>query len=157
MVINVIICIVAVILLLRGIFLVTYMWLLWTFYSKIMTTYSMKVYGEVVDIEMQAKSDGMNITDVCIPKIKYKLEGEKEVYCQFLPAAPKNEEERYVYAHFYPKQYHIGDKVVVFYNKKKKDDISVLPRMQMIKLFISHFVLGCFFIRVAIWGLSFVF
>ncbi|WP_458693065.1 hypothetical protein [Bacteroides caecimuris] len=117
----------------------------------------MKVYGEVVDIEMQAKSDGMNITDVCIPKIKYKLEGEKEVYCQFLPAAPKNEEERYVYAHFYPKQYHIGDKVVVFYNKKKKDDISVLPKMQMIKLFISHFVLGCFFIRVAIWGLSFVF
>ena len=72
MVINIIICIVAVILLLRGIFLVTYMWLLWTFYSKIMTTYSMKVYGEVVDIEMQAKSDGMNITDVCIPKIKYK-------------------------------------------------------------------------------------
>ena len=51
----------------------------------------------------------------------------------------------------------IGDKVVILYDKNKKDDMFVLPSMQIMRLFISHFVLGSFFIMSAILGLSFVF
>ena len=154
MFINIIVCIVAVVLLLRGAFLVLQMGILWIIHCKIIKAYSKKTYGKVVDIEI-LKSDGVNITDVCIPKIKYKLEGEKEVCCQFLPSAPKSVGESHVY--LYPKQYHVGDKVVILYDKNKKDDMFVLPSMQIMRLFISHFVLGSFFIMSAILGLSFVF
>ena len=155
MVINIIICVVSVILMLRGAFLILKMGLLWMLHCRIIKSYDRKTHGKVVDIETQVKSDGMNITDVCIPKIKYKLEGEKEVCCQFLPSAPKSEGESHVY--LYPKQYHVGDKVVILYDKNKKDDMFVLPSMQIMRLFISHFVLGSFFIMSAILGLSFVF
>ena len=155
MVINIIICVVSVVLMLRGAFLILKMGLLWMLHCRIIKSYDRKTHGKVVDIETQVKSDGMNITDVCIPKIKYKLEGEKEVCCQFLPSAPKSEGESHVY--LYPKQYHVGDKVVILYDKNKKDDMFVLPSMQIMRLFISHFVLGSFFIMSAILGLSFVF
>ena len=82
MFINIIVCIVAVILLLRGAFLVLQMGILWIIHCKIIKAYSKKTYGKVVDIEI-LKSDGVNITDVCIPKIKYKLREKKRYVANF--------------------------------------------------------------------------
>lgn len=154
MFINIIVCIVAVILLLRGAFLVLQMGILWIIHCKIIKAYSKKTYGKVVDIEI-LKSDGVNITDVCIPKIKYKLEGEDEKCCQFLPSNLKSGEENNIY--LYPKQYHIDDKVTILYDKGKANDMFVLPRMQLMRLLVNQFVPGCFFILSAILGLCFVF
>ena len=139
MVINIIICVVSVVLMLRGAFLILKMGLLWMLHCRIIKSYDRKTHGKVVDIETQVKSDGMNITDVCIPKIKYKLEGEDEKCCQFLPSNLKSGEENNIY--LYPKQYHI----------------DVLPRMQLMRLLVNQFVPGCFFILAAILGLCFVF
>lgn len=93
--------------------------------------------------------------DVCIPKIKYKLEGEDEKCCQFLPSNLKSGEENNIY--LYPKQYHIDDKVTILYDKGKANDMFVLPRMQLMRLLVNQFVPGCFFILAAILGLCFVF
>lgn len=155
MVINIIICVVSVILMLRGAFLILKMGLLWMLHCRIIKSYDRKTHGKVVDIETQVKSDGMNITDVCIPKIKYKLEGEDEKCCQFLPSNLKSGEENNIY--LYPKQYHIDDKVTILYDKGKANDMFVLPRMQLMRLLVNQFVPGCFFILSAILGLCFVF
>lgn len=83
MVINIIICVVSVILMLRGAFLILKMGLLWMLHCRIIKSYDRKTHGKVVDIETQVKSDGMNITDVCIPKIKYKLEEKTKSVANF--------------------------------------------------------------------------
>lgn len=155
MVINIIICVVSVVLMLRGAFLILKMGLLWMLHCRIIKSYDRKTHGKVVDIETQVKSDGMNITDVCIPKIKYKLEGEDEKCYQFLPSNLKSGEENNIY--LYPKQYHIDDKVTILYDKGKANDMFVLPRMQLMRLLVNQFVPGCFFILAAILGLCFVF
>lgn len=72
MVINIIICVVSVILMLRGAFLILKMGLLWMLHCRIIKSYDRKTHGKVVDIETQVKSDGMNITDVCIPNINWR-------------------------------------------------------------------------------------
>ena len=52
MFINIIVCIVAVILLLRGAFLVLQMGILWIIHCKIIKAYSKKTYGKVVDLSL---------------------------------------------------------------------------------------------------------
>lgn len=155
MVVNIIVCIVAGILILRGVFLLLKMKLLWMIYSKIIEAYSKKTYGKVVDVEIQEKSAGSNTTEVYIPKIEYKLEGENETCCRFFFPTPEMEGQTKF--HLYPKHYHIGDKVIILYDMDKTNDMFVLPRMHTLKLFCTHFVLGCFFILSAILGLCFVF
>jgi len=155
MFINIIICIVAVVLILRGAFLLLKMKLLWVIYSKIIEAYGKKTHGEVVDIEIQVKSAGTNTTEVYIPKIEYKLEREDEKHCEF--CSPTLEMEGQNHIHFYPKHYHIGDKVTILYDMNKTNDMFVLPRRHILKLFCTHFILGCFFILSAILGLCFVF
>ncbi len=138
---------------LRGAFLILKMGLLWMLHCRIIKSYDRKTHGKVVDIEIQVKSDGMNITDVCIPKIKYKLEGRREVF--HFSSNLKSGEENNIY--LYPKQYHIDDKVTILYDKGKANDMFVLPRMQLMRLLVNQFVPGCFFILAAILGLCFVF
>lgn len=138
---------------LRGAFLILKMGILWVLHCRVIKAYDKKTHGRVVDIETRVKSDG--ITDVCIPKIKYKLEGEDEKCCQFFPFGLKNIEKNNIY--LYPKQYHIDDKVTILYDKDRANDMFVLPSMQLMKLLVNQFIPGCFFVLAAILGLSFVF
>ena len=79
MVINIIICVVSVVLMLRGAFLILKMGLLWMLHCRIIKSYDRKTHGKVVDIETQVKSDGMNITDVCIPCLLYTSDAADEL------------------------------------------------------------------------------
>ena len=52
MVINIIICVVSVVLMLRGAFLILKMGLLWMLHCRIIKSYDRKTHGKVVDIEV---------------------------------------------------------------------------------------------------------
>lgn len=155
MVINIIIFVVSAMLMLRGAFLILKTGILWVLHCKIIKAYDKKTHGKVVDIETRVRSDGMDTTKVCIPKIRYKLEGEDEKCCQFFPSNLKNLEENNIY--LYPKQYRIDDKVTILYDKDRANDMFVLPSRQLMKLLVNQFIPGCFFVLAAILGLSFVF
>ena len=68
MVINIIICVVSVVLMLRGAFLILKMGLLWMLHCRIIKSYDRKTHGKVVDIVTQVKSDGEENNIYLYPK-----------------------------------------------------------------------------------------
>lgn len=154
MVINIIVCIAAVVLILRGIFLLLKMKLMWMLYSIILKAYTKRTYGKVVDIESKTEPDGSN---VYVPKVECIFEGQEGKSVQLIPSIIKVEGEDAGGLHFYPKEYRIGDKVMVLYGAEKSESMFLLPRMLFVRMFFTHFVTGCIFIVAAILGICFVF
>ena len=56
---------------------------------------------------------------------------------------------------YYPKDFHIGDKVTVWYNLDN-DAMFVEQKMQLTRLFVRLFIPGCFFIISSILGMCYV-
>lgn len=153
MILDIVICIMVVILILRGAFLFVKMLAMWKMFGMIDRIYNKKTVGKVVDLELKSYSND-NIAEYC-PTVVCKLVGEKVQAVRFTASLESVEgQTSYI---FYPKDYYIGEKVTVMYSSDNRNLIFVVPRMHLLRLFCVLFIPGCLYFLSAYLGISFVF
>ena len=127
-------------------------------YVQIMESYSMKVTGRVVDLEVKTRTNGVNgVITVNYPIVEYKLGEEKEMSRQsprYDIVVEAEEKSHMLYAQKSP---HIGDKVTVMYNPDSLDKIFAFPNMPFTRLLCRLFLPGGIYILAGILGVCYIF
>ena len=134
-----IVCILALLLAGHGLGLIIKMRMFCLLIKRVETKYIKKIDGIVVDVDTYVK-DGKLLMR---PSVEFTLEGEGEKCCRSIN--PNIIVEDITQFSYYPKDFHIGDKVTVWYNLDN-DAMFVEQKMQLTRLFVRLFIPGCFFI-----------
>lgn len=158
MIINILICIAAIMLFYKGGLLLLKTKLIWMLYDQIMESYSMKVTGRIVDIEVKTKTNGNNgPIMVKYPIVEYKRDEEKEMYrhsAGYDIVVEADNRSHMLYAQKFP---HKGDKVTILYDSDSLDRIFAFPNMPFTRLLCRLFLPGCIYILAGILGVCYVF
>lgn len=158
MIINIFICIAAIVLFLRGGFFLLKTKLIWMLYVQIMESYSMKATGKVVDIEVKTRMNGNNaFVKVNYPIVEYKRDEEKEIYRHSAGYDIVVEADNRSHMLYVQKSPHIGDKVIILYDSDSLDRIFAFPNMPFTRLLCRLFLPGCIYILAGILGVCYVF
>ena len=144
-----IVCILALLLAGHGLGLIIKMRMFCLLIKRVETKYIKKIDGIVVDVDTYVK-DGKLLMR---PSVEFTLEGEGEKCCRSIN--PNIIVEDITQFSYYPKDFHIGDKVTVWYNLDN-DAMFVEQKMQLTRLFVRLFIPGCFFIISSILGMCYV-
>ena len=144
-----IVCILALLLAGHGLVLIIKMRMFCLLIKRVETKYIKKIDGIVVDVDTYVK-DGKLLMR---PSVEFTLEGEGEKCCRSIN--PNIIVEDITQFSYYPKDFHICDKVTVWYNLDN-DAMFVEQKMQLTRLFVRLFIPGCFFIISSILGMCYV-
>lgn len=121
-------------------------------YVQIMESYSMKVTGRVVDLEVKTRTNGVNgVITVNYPIVEYKLGEEKEMNRQsagYDIVVEADDKSHMLYAQKSP---HIGDKVTVMYNPNSLVKYSHFPICLLLDYYVGCFFLGEFIFWQVFW------
>lgn len=128
-----IVCILALLLAGHGLGLIIKMRMFCLLIKRVETKYIKKIDGIVVDVDTYVK-DGKLLMR---PSVEFTLEGEGEKCCRSIN--PNIIVEDITQFSYYPKDFHIGDKVTVWYNLDN-DAMFVEQKMQLTRLFVRLFI-----------------
>ena len=157
MVINIIICVAAIILLFKGITLVLRTVMVWMMFVSIMKNSGTKMHGRVVEVETKTYgSDDGAITANC-PIVEYKSDEEKEMHRRIATYDFIVETANYSQKLYSQKTSHVGDKVTVICNPKTPDNILAFSTMPLTRLLCKLFVPGCIYVAASVLGICYVF
>lgn len=112
-----IVCILALLLAGHGLGLIIKMRMFCLLIKRVETKYIKKIDGIVVDVDTYVK-DGKLLMR---PSVEFTLEGEGEKCCRSIN--PNIIVEDITQFSYYPKDFHIGDKVTVWYNYKRQNKL----------------------------------
>ena len=141
-----IVCILALLLAGHGLGLIIKMRMFCLLIKRVETKYIKKIDGIVVDVDTYVK-DGKLLMR---PSVEFTLEGEGEKCCRSIN--PNIIVEDITQFSYYPKDFHIGDKVTVWYNLDN-DAMFVEQKMQLTRLFVRFFIPGFFYIITPFLGM----
>lgn len=148
---EIIICMLAIILICRGVYLIVRMRLIWLMLCLIQKLYNKKTYGKVMAIE---KGKDVMKRPVIRPVVEYKLEEQGETFRRGIPCCLGLSTSKF--AAYYPKNIHVGDKVTVWYMSDDVNTLFAQRYMPQTRLLFSMLLPACFYIAVAIGGICYV-
>ncbi len=154
--INIIVCIAALVLFVKGIFILLKTKIIWMIYSDMMKSDNVRVPGRVVDIEAK----GCNSKDTTVindPIVEYKLGEEEEVTRRPIAYSFSLEVNKTLRIFYSPKTPHVGDKVTVIRRSDNSDVLLAFPSMPFTRLLCKLFVPGCIYVAAAVLGVCYVF
>lgn len=157
MIINITICVAAIILLFKGISLILRTVMVWMMFVGIMKNSRIKMYGRVVEVQTKTySSDDGDITANC-PIVEYKSDEEKEMHRRIATYDFIVETAHCSHKLYSQKTPHVGDKVTVICNPKTPDEILAFSTMPLTRLFGKLFAPGCFYVVASVLGICYVF
>ena len=157
MIINIIICVAAIILLLKGISLVLRTMMVWMMFVDIMKNSRTKMHGRVVEVQTKTYSSGGGDITANYPIVEYKSDEEKEMHRRMATYDFIEETADYSHKLYSQKTPHVGDKVTVICNPKTPDKILAFSTMPLTRLLCKLFAPGCIYVAASILGVCYVF
>ena len=157
MIINIIICVAAIILLLRGISLVLRTMMVWMMFVDIMKNSRTKMHGRVVEVQTKTYSSDDGDITANYPIVEYKSDEEKEMHRRIATYDFIVETADYSHKLYSQKTPHVGDKVTVICNPKTPDKILAFSTMPLTRLLCKLFAPGCIYVAASILGVCYVF